>query len=290
MRKLTCSCVTKKLFLMNDCNMSLFQGRRKRNASMYLETSDPKPSHPREGVIRLQTIEALSSFCALHIDANHSKSTLQKKMMHNLLTMQQDFTSYVDSSMSLLILESLIARDHDEIQRECADTPLEFLLEVCQKGCKDEESLRRLLNLLPYFFEYAIKYGYSPKTFLHALEQLHKRICNRNCSVLVHTSYMKCVCNFVRIDPNFSWSSVYISDDDDVLTLLDSILGYIGDTLFVLRSQAVQCLQEILSFRNVAHKWKERIFVKVEETVFELLDEAEQSNSNLQKYEHYNRV
>ncbi|KYQ49759.1 Serine-protein kinase ATM, partial [Trachymyrmex zeteki] len=267
-----------------DCNedSNTYQGRRKRNASMYLETSDPKPSHPREGVIRLQTIEALSSFCALHIDANHSKSTLQKKMMHNLLTMQQDFTSYVDSSMSLLILESLIARDHDEIQRECADTPLEFLLEVCQKGCKDEESLRRLLNLLPYFFEYAIKYGYSPKTFLHALEQLHKRICNRNCSVLVHTSYMKCVCNFVRIDPNFSWSSVYISDDDDVLTLLDSILGYIGDTLFVLRSQAVQCLQEILSFRNVAHKWKERIFVKVEETVFELLDEAEQSNSNLQ--------
>ena len=151
------------MFLIN-CNMSSSsQGRRKRNASMYLKTSDPKPSHPREGVIHLLIIEALSFFCALHIDANHSKSTLQKKMMHNLLTMQQDFTSYVDSRMSLLILESLIARDHDEIQRECADTPLEFLLEVCQNGCKDEESLRQLLNLLPYFFEYAIKYDYSPK-------------------------------------------------------------------------------------------------------------------------------
>ncbi|EGI58185.1 Serine-protein kinase ATM, partial [Acromyrmex echinatior] len=266
-----------------DCNEdpNTYQGRRKRNASMYLETSDPKPSHPREGMIHLQIVEALSSFCALHIDANHSKSTLQKKMMHNLLTMQQDFISYVDSRMSLLILESLIARDHNEIQRECADTPLEFLLEVCQKGCKDEESLRQLLNLLPYFFEYAIKYDYSPKTFVHALEQLHKRIFNRNCSILVHTSYMKCVCSFIRIDPNFSWSSVYISDDD-ILAILDSILNYIGDTLFVLRSQAVQCLQEILSFRNVAHKWKELIFVKVEKTVFELLDEAEQSNSNLQ--------
>ncbi|KYM98451.1 Serine-protein kinase ATM [Cyphomyrmex costatus] len=260
-----------------------YQGRRKRNATMYLETSDSKPNYPREGVIRLQMVEALSSFCALHIDANHSKSTLQKKMMHNLLTMQQDFTSYVDSRMSLLILESLVTRDHDEIQRECVDTPLVFLLEICQKGCKDEESLQRLLNLLPYFFEYAIKHGYFPKTIVQALEYLHKRIYDRNCSVLIHTSYMKCACSFVRIDPNFSWNNVHISnDDDDVLTILDSILNYIGDTLFVLRSQAMQCLQEILSFRNIAHKWKEHIFVKVEETVFMLLNEAEQSSSNLQ--------
>lgn len=97
---------------------------------------------------------------------------------------------------------------------------------------------------------------------------------------------MKCVCSFIRIDPNFSWSSVYISNDD-ISTILNSVLNYIGDTLFVLRSQAVQCLQEILSFRNVAHRWKERIFVKVEEIVFKLLDEAEQSNFNLQKYENY---
>jgi len=254
---------------------------------MYLETSDLKPSFPRGGAIRLQIMEALSSFCALHIDADRSKSTLQKKMMHNLLTMQQDFTSYVDSRMSLLILESLVTRNYNEIRHECADAPLELLLEVCQRGCKDEESLRRLLNLLPYFFEYAIEHDYSPKRIIYALDQLHKRIYKRNYSILVHTSYMKCACSCVRIDPNFSWSRVGVSDDDDVLKILDSILNYISDTLFVLRSQAVQCLQELLSFRNIAYKWKERIFVKVEETVFKLLDEtARQSSSNLQKYEH----
>lgn len=273
---------------MSDSNVSFSQGRRKHRASMYSETLDPKPNLSSEGAIRLQTVETLSSFCALHIDADRNKSTLQKKMMNNLLTMQQDFTSYVDSRMSLLILESLVTRNHDEIQRECADAPLEFLLEVCQKGCKDEESLRQLLSLLPYFFEYAVERDYSAKRIVHALEQLHKRIYKRNCSILVHTSYMKCACSFVRIDPDFSWSRTGISDDDvsDILTILASILDYIGDPLFVLRSQAVQCLQELLSFRNISHKWKKWIYVKVEETVFKLLDEtAQQSSSDRQKYE-----
>ncbi|XP_024884976.1 serine-protein kinase ATM [Temnothorax curvispinosus] len=257
-----------------------FQERRKRS-DMCLETSDSKPL-PREGTVRLQVVEALSSFCALHVDTDCNK-TLQKKIMHNLLTLQQDFTSYVDSRMSLTILESLVARDHGEIQRECENEPLNLLLDMSQKGCKDEELLRWLLNLLPDFFEYAIEHGYSPERIIHTLEQIHKRIYKRNCSVLVHTSYMKCACSCVRIDQDFSWSQVGVGDDDNVLTILDSILSYIGDALFVLRSQAVRCLQELLSFRNIAHKWKERIFVKVEETVFKLLDEtAQQSSSNVQ--------
>lgn len=273
---------------MSDSNIPSSQGRRRRSHNMCLETSDPKPSLPREGAIRLYIVEALSSFCALHIDADIDccKSTLQKKITHNLLTLQQDFTSYVDSRMSLIILESLVARDHDEIQRECADEPLEFLMELCQKGCKDEESLRQLLHLLPYFFEYSVKHGYSPKKIVHTLEQLHKRIYKRNYSVLVHTSYMKCACSCVQIDPDFLWSHIGVSDDD-VLTILDSILNYIDDALFVLRSQAVRCLQELLSLRNIAYKWKEQIFVKVEETVFKLLGEtAQQPNSDSQKYEH----
>ncbi|XP_012534493.1 serine-protein kinase ATM isoform X2 [Monomorium pharaonis] len=260
------------------------QGRRRRSYNTCLETSNPNPSLPREGAIRLYIVEALSSFCALHIDKDIDccKSMLQKKIMHNLLTLQQDFTSHVDSRISLTILESLATRDHDEIHRECADEPLEFLMELCQKGCKDEKSLRQLLHLLPYFFEYSIKRGYSPRLIIQTLEQLHKRIYKRNYSVLVHTSYMKCACSCVQIDPDFSWSHVGVSDNnDDVLMILNSILSYIDDALFVLRSQAVRCLQELLSLRNIAYKWKERIFVKVEETVFKLLDEtAQQSNSN----------
>ncbi|XP_011860130.1 PREDICTED: serine-protein kinase ATM isoform X2 [Vollenhovia emeryi] len=260
-----------------------FQGRHKRSIDMCLETSEQKSSGSREGTVRLQTVEALSSFCALHADTDRDK-TLQKKIMHNLLTMQQDFTSYVDTRMSLTILESLVARGHGKIQRECADKPLDLLLDICRKGCKDEESLRWLLHLLPDFFEYAIEHGYSPKRIIHALEELYKRISKQNCSVLVHTSYMKCACSCVRIDPDFSWARTGVSDDGGgVLTILYSILDYIGDKFFVLRSQAVRCLQELLSFRNIAHKWKEQIFVKVEETVFQLLDEAvQQSSSNLQ--------
>lgn len=270
---------------MNNFNFSSSQRRHKHSVSMCLEASDLKPSLPREGAIRLQIVEALSSFCALHVDTDWNKSALQMKIMRNLLTMQQDFTSYVDSRMSLTILESLVVRNHDEIQREYAEAPLEFLLEVCQKGCKDEESLRQLLNLLPYFFEYAIKHDYSPKRIIHTLEQLHKRIHKQNYSVLVHASYMKCACSCVRIDPGFSWSR--IADDEDVLTILDSILNYIGDALFMLRSQAVRCLQELLSFRNIAHKWKEQIFIKVESTVFMLLDEMiQQSSSDSQRYEY----
>lgn len=274
---------------MSKSNISS-QERRKRSTDVCLEIPDPKSSFPCEGAVRLQVVEALSSFCSLHVDMDHDK-TLQKKIMHNLLTMQQDFTSYVDFRMSLTILESLIARDYGEIQRECADEPLKLLLNICQRDCKDEESLRWLLELLPDFFEYAIENDYSPKRIIHMLDQLYKRIYKQNCSILVHTSYMKCACSCVRINPDFSWSRVGVSSDDDVLMILDSILNYMGDALFVLRSQAVRCLQELLSFRNIAHKWKEHILAKVEKIVFQLFDEtAQQSSSNSQKYEYYNRI
>lgn len=205
--------------------------------------------------------------------------------MRILLTMQQDFTNYIDYWISLTILESLASCDRDEIHREYADAPLDLVLEVCQKDPRYEQSLRRLLNLLPYFFEYAIKYDYSPKTIVHTLAQFHKQMCKRNYGVLVHADYMKCVCNCVRIDPSFSWNHDDVSDNS-IVTLLDSVLDYIGDTLFVLRSQAVRCLQELLSLKNVGHKWKERICIKVEETAFNLLDDAQQSGSDPQKYEH----
>ncbi|KAL0100932.1 hypothetical protein PUN28_019367 [Cardiocondyla obscurior] len=262
-------------------NYDVFQERHKHFTDVYMGILELKSNSPREGMICLQVVEALSSFCALHVNADDEK-ILQKKIMHNLLTMQQDFTSYVDSRMSLTILESLIVRDHREIQRECTDEPLDLLLNICQKNC-NEELLRWLLHLLPDYFKYAIEHNYSSKRIIYALEQLYKRIGIKNYSILVHTSYMKCACNCVRIDPNFSWSHTGIYDDDGVLTLLNSIFNYIGDELFVLRSQAVRCLQEFLSFRNIAYKWKEQIFVTVEKISFKLLDEmTQQSSSNLQ--------
>lgn len=205
-------------------------------------------------------------------------------MMRNLLTMQQDFTNCVDYWISLTILESLAARNQNEIHYEYADAPLDLMLEICQKDHRDEKLSRRLLNLLPYFFEYAIKYDYSSRMVVHTLVQFHKRMYKCNYGVLVHVAYMKCVCNCVRIDPSFSWN--HDSDSDDgVATLLDSILDYIGDMLFVLRSQAVRCLQELLSFKNVTYKWKERMCIKVEKIAFNLLDEVQQSSSNPQKYD-----
>lgn len=261
---------------------STFQKRRRRSG---METSNSSSTSPRrENSIHLQVAAALASFCALRVDADRDKS-LQTKMMRNLFTMQQDFTNCVDYWVSLTILESLAARDQDEIHYEYADAPLDLMLKICQKNHRDEEVSRRLLNLLPYFLEYAIKYGYSSRMIVHTLVQFYKCMYEWNYGVLVHVDYMKCVCNCVRIDPSFSWNHDSASDDG-VVTLLDSILDYIGNMLFVLRSQAVRCLQELLSLKNVAHKWKEQICIKVEKIAFDLLDEVQQSSSDPQKYEH----
>lgn len=248
-----------------------------------MEMSNPSStSSRRENAIRLQVVAALASFCALHVDTDCDKS-LQTKMMRNLLTMQQNFTNCDDYWISLTILESLAARDQDKIHYEYADAPLDLMLEVFQKDHRDEELSRRLLNLLPYFLEYAIKYDYSSRMVVHTLVQFHKRMYKWNYGVLVHVDYMKCVCNCVRIDLS-SWNHDNDSDDG-VVTLLDSILDYIGNILFVLRSQAVRCLQELLSFKNVTYKWKERMCIKVEKIAFDLLNDVQQSSSNPQKYD-----
>lgn len=273
--------------------MTLFKERRRRSG-VCSDAFSSTAKLPREGAIRLQVVEALSSFCALHIGADCSKSTLQMRVMRNLL--KQDSTNSVDLRMSLTILESFTMRDQAEIQREYADTPLGFLLEVCQKDCKDEESSCRLLNLLPYFFKYATEYSirlqyeteYSSEKIIYALAAFYERIHQWNCGVLVHVYYMKCVCNCVRIDPRFLWSI----SDSCVTSMLDSVLDYVGNELFLLRSQAIRCLQELLSFRSVADKWREQIFVKVEEIAFQLFEETNRpsSSSSLQKYVYQNGI
>lgn len=270
-----------KLYFKNHVNIivgQFYSIQERRRRSIVSETS--LPCLPRESAIRLRVVEALAFFCALHI--GEDRSALQTKIMRKLLTMQQDFTSCVDSRMSLTILESLARRDQSEIQREYADIPLEFLLEVCQKDRKAEESLRRLLSLLPFFFEYATKYHYSPKSIIETLSSFYKRIHKRNCGVSVHSDYMKCVCNVIRIDPNFTWSIEEVSEE--VTMMLDSILSYIGHPIFLLRTQAVRCLQKLLSFESLSYKWKEQIFIKVEKTVLDLLDMDHQLKSNSQKY------
>lgn len=262
---------------------STYHERRRRSVANSETSLLPTLCGPsREGVIRLRVIEALTSFCALHVD---TKFVLQTKIMKNLFT-QQDCTSYVDLRISLTILESFSGHNHSEIQQEYADTPLKFLLKICQKNLKDEESLRRLLSLLPFFFEYAMKY-YSPRKIIETLLVFYNHIHKRNCGVPVHIDYMRCICDVVRIDPHFSWS---VDASDEITMMLDSVLGYIGNQFFVLRTQAVRCLQKILSFGNVAYTWKEQIFVKVEETVLELLNMNEQSNSDSQRYNYRNRI
>ncbi|XP_020292169.1 serine-protein kinase ATM isoform X3 [Pseudomyrmex gracilis] len=257
-----------------------FQERRRRSSVYSAESSEfATTGFPRERAICLRVVEALASFCALHIGVN--KSALQKKTMRILQTVHRNFASYVESEILLTILDSFVSRDRNEIPREYKNEPIDFFLSVCEKDC-GSELLRGLFNLLPYFFEYAIKCDYSPKTIVKTLARLYERIHRRNCGVLVHVDYMKCACGVVRIDPSFSWNSVGDSDDD-VTTLLNSVLDYIGNELFVLRSQAVRCLQLLLSFENVVHKWKEWIFVKVEKIVFKLVDETanRQSTSDL---------
>ncbi|EZA54785.1 Serine-protein kinase ATM [Ooceraea biroi] len=262
---------------------SFKERRRRSDVCTELPSSTTTTSLPRKDAIRLRVVEALAAFCALHIGADCDKSTLQTRMMKNLLIMQQDFTSSVDTRMSLTILESLATRDQAEIQCQFADKPLELLSEVCQKCRKNEESTCRLLNLLPYFFKYATEYSYSPKeTLIKTLGAFYNHIHQRNCGVLVHVNYMKCICNFVRIDPDFLWSS----SNNEVASMLDSVLDYIGNKLFLLRSQAIRCLQELLSFGSVADEWKEWMFVIVEKTVFKLFDEMnQQSSSNSENLE-----
>lgn len=238
-----------------------------------------------ENAIRLQVVKALTSYCALRINAMNDCDALQTKMMRNLLTTQRNckFTNYVDSRMLLTILESLAMRDHSEVQREHADMPLDCLLEMFQEDCKNEELSRRLLNLLPHFFEYASKYVDSPRRIIYTLMLFYKRAHQQNYSLFVHVDYMRCVCMIVRSDPSFSWNCN--DSDNDVTAMLDSVLDYIDHGLFVLRTQAIRYLQQLLSLKNLAHKWKERMFVKVKETVSKLLDEAQQSSCDSERYE-----
>lgn len=255
---------------------------RRRRSVANLEASSPSSGPPRESMIRLRVVEVLVSFCALHV--GEDKYTLQTKMMKILLLTLQDCESmsFVELRISLAILESLAGYPQSEIQREHADAPLDFLLKICQKNPTDEKLLRRLLNLLPFFFEYATKYGYSPRRIIETLSEFYTRAHKRNCSVSVHADYMSCVCCVVRIDPDFSWSA---NASEEITMMLNSVLDYIDHSFFVLRVQAVRCLQELLSFGDVAYTWKKLMFDKVEMIVLKMESLNMNMQSDSQRYE-----
>ncbi|XP_014473077.1 PREDICTED: serine-protein kinase ATM [Dinoponera quadriceps] len=247
---------------------SAFQQRRRSVGNA--KTPSSAAAAPREGMIRLWVVEALTSFCALHVGMGDHPDALQIKIMKNFLLTWQDCANPVELGMSLTILESFAGHEQSEIHWKHADESLEFLLKVCRKP-KDGVSVRRLLGLLPFFFEYA------PRRIIETLSAFFMHARERNCGVSVHADYMRCICAVVRIDPGFSWSS---DPSAEVTMMLDSVLDYIGHPSFVLRAQAVRCLQEFMSLGDVAYMWKKWMFIKVEETVLKLLEVDEQASSD----------
>lgn len=240
------------------------------------------------GLIRFQIIQALTFFCTLHIGPD--KSQLQTKMMKNLLTIHQQenvIMSNIDFDICLTILESFaISRDQSEIQREYMDVPLQFLLRVCNKTYRiNQDALGRLLKLLPVFFKYATSVCSSnfSKSIVETVLILYKCIYERNYGILIHNEYIKCVCAVIQIDPCFSWSDGVFTD---ITAMLDTLLDYIANPLFMLRSRAVQCLQDLISCKSVPCEWKQYMFHKTEELVLKLFEQMDHElDTTLPKYE-----
>ncbi|KZC09469.1 Serine-protein kinase ATM [Dufourea novaeangliae] len=220
-----------------------------------------------KGTIRIQTSRALALFCCMNV--GEEKCDIQIKLMNSLLKIDMyDLSRTVDIKMAVTVLESLSKYGMQDLWKNHEGIPLKNVLALYQGCCEDETAIRYVLNILPYFFKYAVDYDYGLDDLMDIIFQLNE--CKRKYGFRVHIEFTKCLLKIIHVRPSL-FNYAVPDTCDQKIPIIDSILTSLSNSLFIVRLQAIKCIQEIYLLKNIDLKWKETLFRRIEESMNKLI-------------------
>ncbi|XP_043513638.1 serine-protein kinase ATM isoform X2 [Frieseomelitta varia] len=218
------------------------------------------------GTIRIQTTKALTLFCCINVE--QKRSEIQVKLMNNLLkTDMYDLSHTVDSAMAITVLKSLLKYDKEELWQNHEELPLKNLLKLYRKCYKDETVMRYILNIFPYFFNYAIVYNYQLDDLMNIIVQFNKLRSERRYGFLAHKEFVKCLSEIIYISP----SHFYYTDTLNQMPIIEGILSSLNSPSFLVQVQIIKCIQKIYSSKNINFENKKILFTEIEKSIDKLI-------------------
>ncbi|CAL7943643.1 unnamed protein product [Xylocopa violacea] len=240
-----------------------FQNRHK-----YLERENVEKKQCnfcKGGIIRIQATKALTLFCS--IDVEQKICEIQIKLMTNLLKINTyDLSDTVDLKMAIIVLKSLSKYGKEKLSRNHDELPLKNLLQLHHKCYKDETIIRYILNVLPFFFAYAIDYNYKLDELMNIIVGFNKLRSAKKYGVAAHVEFIKCLSKIVCTSPSHL----------DKIPIIECILSSHSSSSFIVQVEIIKCIQEIYSSKNITFECKEAMFTEIEKLIGNLTinDEA----------------
>lgn len=254
---------------------SSFQGRRKFLDEEALR--EKQCNFCKKGTIRIQATKALTLFCCM--DVGQEKCAIQTKLMNNLLKIDMyDLSRTINFKMAMIVLESLPKYDKKELWRSHERVPLKNWMELYHKYRKDEIAILHMLTVLPYFLKYAADNNSDLSDLMNITSQLSTFLSKMK-YFLVHAEFTKCLSRIICLSPSLFHDGLHDSPNQFV-PITKCVLSSLTSPLFAVRLEAINCVKEIYSSRNIAFEQKERLFIEIENSVNKLTTATEITNDN----------
>ncbi|OAD57559.1 Serine-protein kinase ATM [Eufriesea mexicana] len=221
-----------------------------------------------KGTIRIQATKALALFCS--INAEQRKCEIQIKLMNNLLKINMyDLSHTVDFIMAITVLKSLSKYGKEELWNNHNELPLKNLLKVYHECYKDEIVIRYILNVLPYFVNYAIDYNCKLNKLMDIIVEFNKLQSEKKYGFIVHKEFIKCFSEIIHLNP----SHFYYTTCNTLaqMPIIKGIVSALTSSSFIVQVQVIKCIQKVYSSKNIPFKWKEFLFTQIEESVNKLI-------------------
>ncbi|XP_076381605.1 serine/threonine-protein kinase tefu isoform X2 [Megalopta genalis] len=249
-----------------DCyeNYSSFQNKRK---SLNKDIAQKEQCNIcNKSTIRIQTSKALALFCCMNV--GEEKCEIQRKLMDNLLTIDMyDLSRTINCKMAVIILESLSKYGEQNLSKNHGEIPLKDILVLYQECQEDETAVRYILNILPFFFKYAVDYNFNLDDLMKIILQQNRY--KKKYGFRVYIEFTKCLLKIIHISPTLL-HHIVSNEFEQIMPIMDSILLSFTDSLFIVQLEAIKCIQNIYLSNHIDFKWKESLFMKIGASVNKL--------------------
>ncbi|KAK2581050.1 hypothetical protein KPH14_006093 [Odynerus spinipes] len=261
------NCAYHEIRKYND-NFDIFQNRNE-------YSNESQATYKRNDIsslntIRIQTMRTLTTFCCMNTGKERYK--IQVNLMQDLMTIDNyDFASAIDFKMAMIVLESFVQYDKEMLYDKYKDTPILFLVDLFKKCINDEKYLRCVLRIVPYFIKYAAIHNCDLIAIMDVFLDLCKLLRNNQFGPLVHVEVLKYLSKGIEIKPLLMKHRQYTHCEDKLWLMVENVLTYLQNPFYMLRLQALDCVQKLYSSNSVEYKQKVCFFEKLKKAAINLL-------------------
>ncbi|XP_043278372.1 serine-protein kinase ATM [Venturia canescens] len=206
----------------------------------------------------------LAYYCCTAIEDKMTDA--QKRVLKNLLKIDlyesnADVRRALNTLKTCGMFEKLI-----ETSEESLEIANNFIRQLFESRIKDETVVRGILHVIPHFFK-ATRATSEKSKLLEILLTINKRLKKERYGPLVHSDFIKCIGEIIRLNPSSTWIS---SESVRSSPIMEILVNYINNPFYIVRLEVVRALHVVFAAKTLQTPSKVNFFKKIEYSIPEL--------------------